>query len=73
MSRESRKPYVTIAHQAGRSIGAIFLDTPVSRCLERNRSRDDAMPERVIANLEAEKELPEIGEGYKEVIVVTNY
>jgi hypothetical protein len=31
------------------------------------------MPERVIANLEAEKELPEIGEGYKEVIVVTNY
>jgi predicted kinase len=73
MSQESRKPYVTIARQAGKSIGAIFLDTPVPRCLERNRSREDAMPERVIANLQAEKQLPDTAEGYKEVLVLTNY
>ncbi len=73
MSRESRRHYVTIAHQAGRSIGAIFLDTPVSRCLERNRSREDSVPERVISNLQAEKELPDVSEGFAQVLVVTTY
>ena len=73
MSRESRKQYLTIARQTGKSIGAIFLDTPAARCLERNRSREDSVPERVISNLEAEKELPDIDEGYKEVMIVTGY
>ena len=73
ISRESRKQYLTMAHQAGRSIGVIFIDTPVLRCLERNRSREDSVPERVISNLEAEKELPELSEGYREVATVTTY
>ena len=73
MSRESRKHYLAIAHQTQKSIGVIFLDTPVSRCLERNRARPDSIPERVISNLAAEKELPEIAEGYKDVLVVTSY
>jgi predicted kinase len=73
ISVESRKQYLTIAHQAGRSIGVIFLDTPVLRCMERNRSREDSVPERVISNLEAEKELPERSEGYREVAIVGSY
>jgi predicted kinase len=73
ISEESRKQYITIAHQAGRSIGAIFLDTPVIRCMERNRGRADSIPERVISNLAAEKQLPEIAEGYREVLVVDSY
>jgi predicted kinase len=73
VSRESRKAYLGIARQAGRSIGAIFLDTPVSRCLERNRGREDAIPERVIASLAAEKELPTASEGFKEVLVLESY
>ena len=31
------------------TIGAIFLNTPVGQCLQRNRGRDDAVPESVIA------------------------
>ncbi len=73
ISRESRKPYLTIAHQSGRSIGAIFLNTPVGQCLQRNRAREDAVPESVIAQLEAEKELPETSEGFREVLVVATY
>ena len=73
ISRESRKQYLTIAHQAGRSVGVIFLDTPVLRCLERNRSREDAVPEMVISRLEAEKELPELSEGYREVAIIDSY
>jgi predicted kinase len=73
VSAESRKAYVAIARQTGKSIGALFLDTPVARCLERNRAREDSMPERAIASLQAEKELPDNAEGFKEVLVVTNY
>ena len=73
ISRDSRKPYLTIAHQSGRSIGAIFLNTPVAKCLQRNRGRDDGVPESVIAQLEAEKELPELSEGYKDVLVIDSY
>jgi predicted kinase len=73
MSRESRRHYLLIARQMGKTAGAIFLDTPITRCLERNRSRPDAMPERVISNLAAEKELPDAAEGYKEVMTVSTY
>jgi predicted kinase len=73
ISAEARRPYFTIAHQANRSIGAIFIDTPVLRCIERNRSREDAMPERLISQLAAEKELPRPEEGFKEVLVVESY
>ena len=73
ISAESRKPFVAIAHQAGRSVGAIFLDTPVIRCLERNRARADSLPERVISQLAAEKELPRPDEGFKEVLVIESY
>ena len=31
------------------------------------------MPERLISNLAAEKELPEASEGYKEVMIVSSY
>jgi predicted kinase len=73
VSRESRKPYVGIARQAGKSIGAIFLDTAVITCLERNRGREDAIPERLISRLAAEKELPEVSEGFKDVLVLDAY
>jgi predicted kinase len=73
ISVESRKHYLAIAHQTGKSIGAIFLNTPVGQCLQRNRGRDDAVPESVIAQLAAEKELPEVSEGYREVLVIDSY
>jgi predicted kinase len=73
VSRESRKLYVGIAKQAGKSIGAIFLDTAVITCLERNRGREDAIPERLISRLAAEKELPEVSEGFKDVLVLDAY
>ena len=41
--------------------------------MERNRAREDSIPERIIANLAAEKELPEISEGYKDVLVIDSY
>ena len=73
ISADSRRQYLAVARQAGKSIGAIFLDTPVIRCLERNRSRPDSLPESVISNLAAGLEVPEIAEGYRAVLVLDSY
>jgi predicted kinase len=64
---------MALARQAGKSIGAVFLDTPVIKCLERNRGREDSMPESVIARLAAEKQLPDVSEGFKDVLVIASY
>jgi tRNA uridine 5-carbamoylmethylation protein Kti12 len=73
VSESSRKTYVGIAHQMHKTIGAIFLHTPPATCLERNRSREDPVPERVISNLAAAVDTPRIDEGFKEVLILKDY
>ena len=73
VSESSRKAYISIAHQMRKSIGAIFLHTPPATCLQRNREREDPVPERVISNLAAEIDLPGTAEGFKEVLVLKDY
>lgn len=73
VSRSSRKIYVDIAKQMRKSIGVIYLHAPVIKCLERNREREDAVPEIVISNLAASAELPDRGEGFQDVLVVEGY
>jgi tRNA uridine 5-carbamoylmethylation protein Kti12 len=73
MTVESRQHYVTVARAMKRTIGCIFLNTPLKTCLERNRGRGDAISEAVITNLYAAREIPEKTEGYKELVVIENY
>lgn len=73
VSRSSRKTYVDIARQMHRSIGVIYLHAPVITCLERNRTREDEVPEIVISNLAASAVLPDRSEGFQEVLVVEGY
>jgi predicted kinase len=46
------------------------LKVPLRECLKRNESREDSVPGIVISNLAAAMVMPEIGEGYKEVLLV---
>lgn len=66
----SRKNYIGIAHSLKKTIGIIFLKVPLRECLKRNESREDSVPGIVISNLAAAMVMPEIGEGYKEVLLV---
>jgi predicted kinase len=70
VSAESRKGYISIAQQMHKSIGVIFLHTPAGTCLERNRTRADPVPERVISNLAAAIDLPRSDEGFREILVL---
>jgi predicted kinase len=73
VSESSRKTYIGIAQQMHKTIGAIFLHTPASTCLQRNREREDPVPERVISNLAATIDLPRTEEGFKTVLVLEDY
>ena len=73
VSRSSRDQYLKMAQTAKKSIGVIFIDTPMKKCLERNRASTDPTPERVISNLSAAVDIPEKSEGYREAIIVKDY
>jgi predicted kinase len=73
VSESSRKTYVGIAQQMHKTIGAIFLHTPPATCLERNRGREDPVPERAISNLAAAIDIPRSEEGFKAVLVLKDY
>jgi tRNA uridine 5-carbamoylmethylation protein Kti12 len=73
VSASSRKSYVAIAQQMHKTIGAIFLYTSPATCLQRNREREDPVPDMVISNLAAAIDLPRAEEGFKEVLVLKDY
>jgi len=73
VTADSREYYLTVARQMHRTIGAIFLNLPLKKCLERNRSRQDQMSEGIITNLYASMELPDRSEGFKEILILTDY
>ena len=73
VSASSREQYISIASQMRRTAGVIFLNTPARSCMERNRKREDPVPETVISNLAAEVGLPTAAEGFKEMLVIKEY
>ncbi len=56
-----------------RTIGVVFLDTPMATCLARNRQKADPVPERVIAELAAALELPDAGEGFDQLMIASGH
>ncbi len=70
---DSREYYVTTARQLRKTIGIVFLNSPLQRCLERNRGREDSLSEGIITNLYASLELPTKAEGFKEVLILADY
>lgn len=73
ITKSSRKNYLSIAEQRSNTIGVILLNTPLMKCLERNKGREDKIPDTVISDLYAKLELPEKDEGFEEILVINNY
>ena len=73
VSLDSHKNYTRIARRMKKSIGIIFLDTDLSVCLQRNRDRDDGVPEMVISTLAAGINRPEREEGFREILLIDDY
>lgn len=70
VSAVSRSRYIKIAKEKNKSIGIIFLDTDVNKCIERNRLLEDPIPERIIVKLSTMKELPIKTEGFNKILII---
>lgn len=70
ISRRSRAAYLEMIKKYRKSMGVIFMATPVDLCLERNRTADYPVPERLISLLSAELEIPKKEEGYQDLVLI---
>ncbi len=74
VSSSSREDYINLARKMKKTISAVFVNTDMTVCLERNRNREneEAVPEKIIANLYADIEFPDRREGFSEVAIINN-
>jgi len=65
-----REPYIRIARAYGCDVEAIFFDSPLEICMERNRSRVRIVPEEAMQMMAAKLTPPTVEEGFSRVTVV---
>ncbi len=65
-----RAPYVEIASGYGCGIEALFFDTPVEVCQQRNAARDRVVPVEAIAAMQARLIPPSEEEGFDRIEVI---
>lgn len=70
LTRKDRKFFLKIAKQYGCIAEAIYFDTPLEVCIERNRKRARVVPEDVIRMMAAKLAPPTEEEGFVSVTVV---
>ena len=70
VTRTRRKPYVDVAKTLGKTIGILFLNSSIELCLERNRKRDNVIPEPIVRKYNTDIELPHIDEGFDVVEII---
>ncbi len=71
-SVESRKRFIAIAKDMGKTAGIVFLDVPVDICIKNNTVKSAGIPEYVVHKLNNKKVLPSVNEGFSEVVIVKN-
>lgn len=70
LTRWERRPWVRLADNADCEAEAIFFDTPLEICLERNAHRDRVVPAEVVRDMARRLEPPSIREGFARVIML---
>lgn len=70
VSEISRTKYIQIAQMHHKKIGVIYLDVPLSKCVNRNQEREDPIPQGVVINLSASTIPPQRSEGFNEVLIL---
>ncbi len=68
---ESRRTYLEAALTARKTVGIIFMHTPVQECMKRNLLRSDSVPPMIISTLYSSLVLPSRAEGFREILVVS--
>ena len=70
LTPQERAPYIAIAERYGAAIEAVFFDTPVAECQQRNQQRGRVVPEDAIDDMSKRLIRPTKGEGFNRVTVL---
>jgi predicted kinase len=70
LTRKDRAQWIGFARETGCTPEALFFDTPLTLCLERNRNRSRQVPEMVIVEMAGKLSPPTLDEGFSRVAVV---
>jgi predicted kinase len=70
LTRTEREPYVKIAKEHRCSLEAVFVNTPLAVCLERNRQRARRVPEEALIAMAAKLQPPMLEEGFARIEVI---
>jgi predicted kinase len=70
LTPRERMPYIRMAEMHGCEVEALFFDTPLEVCLERNRGRSRVVPGEVVERMAARLVPPGAEEGFTRVTVV---
>ena len=70
VTRARRTPYVDVAKRLSKTIGILFLNSPIELCLARNRNRANVIPESIVRKYNDDIELPQIDEGFNVVEII---
>jgi predicted kinase len=72
LTPKERRPYIKLADLYDCDVEAVFFDTPLEICLDRNRSRTRVVPEPAILDMSRRLIPPSTGEGFSRVTIISN-
>ncbi len=72
VTRKSRERTIRIIKGLKKTVGIIFLNTPLEKCIERNRENPVKVTDNIIVSLSTKLELPEKNEGFNEILVLND-
>jgi predicted kinase len=67
---QERSPYIGIGKSYGCQMEAVFLDVPLTTCMERNAGRDRVVPEEAMRKMAEKLEPPTLAEGFGRIDIV---
>lgn len=70
LTPRERRPYIRIAELNDSMAEAVFFDTPVEICMERNRGRERVVPPQAIYDMARRLVPPRLEEGFSRITVV---
>jgi predicted kinase len=69
-TRQERRAYIKLGQMYDARVEAVYFDTPVEVCKQRNRERERFVPEWAIDAMAARLVPPSLDEGFESVVVV---
>jgi predicted kinase len=71
LTRPERAPYIRVGAERGCDVEAVYFDTPLETCLERNAARRRVVPEEKLRAMARKLQPPCAEEGFTRVTVVS--